>query len=45
MYWPPRSAGGLPADGFNVNRAELISNVLFRRFLLPPREFDVNGVG
>jgi hypothetical protein len=45
MYWPPRSAGGLPADGFNVNRPELISNVFFRRFLLPLCEFGVNGGG
>jgi hypothetical protein len=43
MYWPPRSAGGLPADGFNVNLLQLISNVFDRRFLLRSCEFEVNG--
>ena len=42
MYWPPRSAGGLPADGYNVNPREVISATITRRFLRRSREHRVN---
>src|SRR5688500_8468984 len=45
MYWPPRSAGGLPANGNNVNRGHVVSAPIFRRFLLPLREHVVNASG